>query len=91
MATSYMVKIIGANHGPKSLPRTRRNSATTVLFGASIVGLWSLYKKPGQKNEVLKIRVKRFSSPMRRGGGSSGGSTGQGQVPGALREWGVEE
>ena len=47
------------------------------------------YNRPGQKNEVLKIRVKRFSSPMRRGGGSSGGPTGQGQVPGALRGlWG---
>ena len=42
----------------------------------------------GQKNGMLKSRTDMFSNPMRRGWGSSGGPTGQGQVPGALN---VEE
>ena len=42
----------------------------------------------GQKNGMLKCRTDMFSNPMRRGWGSSGGPTGQGQVPGALN---VEE
>ena len=42
----------------------------------------------GQKNGILKSRTDMFSDPMRRGWGSSGGPTGQGQVPGALN---VEE
>ena len=44
----------------------------------------------GQKYGALEIRVKRFSSPMRRRGRSSGGGTGLGQVTGALTELGVE-
>ena len=43
----------------------------------------------GRKNGILKSRTDMFSNPMRRGWGSAGGPTGQGQVPGALNGTGA--
>ena len=68
---------------------TRHNNSATAECGVPYIDSWvdgcGHYKRPGQKNEVLEIRVKRFSSPMRRGGLLRGGN-GTGAGPRCLEE-----
>ena len=70
---------------PEFLTPTKPNASSSWEDRHLPVRRWTLASTKcrtlGQKNGILKSRTDKFSYPMRRGWGSSGGGTGQGHVP----------